>query len=175
VELAGLKAQWNGLQSQLNSMRLDNPARPGVQQQAADLGVQMAKVEGQLATLKLQISQQHGHVSVLPAGDLLRGQPFIDFGAARAPLMLILAIAVLTPLSFAFSRRIGRRGVQPVERAADPLAAGRMERLEQAVDSIAIEVERISENQRFMTRVLVERNEAGAPAAATLPPADNAG
>jgi hypothetical protein len=31
-----------------------------------------------------------------------------------------------------------------------------MERLEQAVDAIAIEIERISEGQRFMTRLLAE-------------------
>jgi hypothetical protein len=32
----------------------------------------------------------------------------------------------------------------------------RLERIEQAVDSIAIEVERVSENQRFMTRLMTE-------------------
>jgi hypothetical protein len=36
-----------------------------------------------------------------------------------------------------------------------------MERLEQAVDAIAIEVERISEGQRYMTRLL---SEGSAPA-----------
>ena len=35
----------------------------------------------------------------------------------------------------------------------------RMERMEQALDSIAIEVERISENQRFTTRLLTERED----------------
>lgn len=33
----------------------------------------------------------------------------------------------------------------------------RFERLEHAVDTIAVEVERISEGQRFLTRVLAER------------------
>lgn len=37
--------------------------------------------------------------------------------------------------------------------------AARMERMEQALDSIAIEVERISENQRFTTKLLSEREE----------------
>jgi hypothetical protein len=31
-----------------------------------------------------------------------------------------------------------------------------MERLEQAVDAIAIEIERVSEGQRYMTRLLTE-------------------
>jgi len=34
---------------------------------------------------------------------------------------------------------------------------GRLGRLEQAVDSIAVEVERISEGQRFTTRLLTDR------------------
>ena len=41
-----------------------------------------------------------------------------------------------------------------------PLAAvsdDRMLRLEQAVDAIAIEVERMSESQRFVTKILAER------------------
>ena len=37
-----------------------------------------------------------------------------------------------------------------------PADTARMERLEQAVDAIAIEVERVSEGQRYMTRLLTE-------------------
>ena len=33
----------------------------------------------------------------------------------------------------------------------------RMERLEQAVDAVAIEIERVAESQRFVAKVLVER------------------
>jgi hypothetical protein len=33
----------------------------------------------------------------------------------------------------------------------------RLERMEQAIDSVAIEVERISEGQRFTTKLLSER------------------
>jgi hypothetical protein len=41
----------------------------------------------------------------------------------------------------------------------------RLERIEQAVESIAIEVERISEGQRFTTKLLAERTAAPPPAA----------
>ena len=41
-----------------------------------------------------------------------------------------------------------------LQRADDP----RMERLEQAVDSIAVEVERISESQRFISKLMDERS-----------------
>jgi hypothetical protein len=40
----------------------------------------------------------------------------------------------------------------------------RLERIEQAVDSVAIEVERISEGQRFTTKLLSDRGADIAPA-----------
>jgi hypothetical protein len=43
-----------------------------------------------------------------------------------------------------------------------------MERIEQAMDAIAIEIERVSEGQRFVTRLLAEGRD-GAPLAAGQP------
>jgi hypothetical protein len=37
-----------------------------------------------------------------------------------------------------------------------PEVAGRLERMEQAIEAVAIEVERISEGQRFTTKLLSE-------------------
>ena len=39
----------------------------------------------------------------------------------------------------------------------------RLERIEQAVDAIALEVERISESQRFVTKLLAERGKDALP------------
>lgn len=46
----------------------------------------------------------------------------------------------------------------------------RLTRIEQAVDSIAVETERISEGQRFTTRLLAERGGQPAAAPALHPP-----
>jgi hypothetical protein len=162
MQLAGLKAQWDGLQSQLFSMRLDNPARAPVQQQAANVGVQIAQLEGQLAVLKAQIAARHGHVTI-PGGSVNIGtMPWFNSRDIGSLAGLALLVAFLVPMSAFVTRRIfrARPAVQSIQ--ADPMAAQRLERLEQAVDSVAIEVERISENQRFMTRVLVEKNPAEA-------------
>ncbi|MFI5232118.1 MAG: hypothetical protein ACHQSE_06365 [Gemmatimonadales bacterium] len=64
---------------------------------------------------------------------------------------------VLFPLVRAWSRRIEGRGAAPP--ALPPDVAARLERIERAVESIAVEVERISEGQRFVTRVLADRGE----------------
>ena len=43
--------------------------------------------------------------------------------------------------------------------AVPPITEARLARIEQAVDAIALEVERISEGQRFTTKLLSEHNQ----------------
>jgi hypothetical protein len=53
-----------------------------------------------------------------------------------------------------------RKRIRQLEQGHSSLQPGGSERLEQAVEAIAIEVERISEGQRFTTRLLAERRDA---------------
>ncbi|HEX3158835.1 MAG TPA: hypothetical protein VHQ45_09990 [Gemmatimonadaceae bacterium] len=76
---------------------------------------------------------------------------------------MIAIIAVGMPIARAFARRMDRSSA-PVGLPLE--AAGRLERMERAIDAIAVEVERISEGQRFTTRLLAER----AKADGVLPP-----
>jgi Zn-dependent protease with chaperone function len=64
---------------------------------------------------------------------------------------------VLFPLARAWARRIEGRGDAPAAMPGD--VAARLERIERAVESVAVEVERISEGQRFVTKVLADRGE----------------
>ncbi len=74
--------------------------------------------------------------------------------------VMIAVVAIGVPLARAYARRLDRgAGRLPGEVTA------RLERMEQALDSIAIEVERISEGQRFTTKLLSERTGAAPPAA----------
>jgi hypothetical protein len=73
------------------------------------------------------------------------------------PIIFVTSIPVIAigvPLARAWARVIDRKGVGP---AIPPDVVHRLERMEQAIDSIAIEVERISEGQRFTTKLLSER------------------
>jgi hypothetical protein len=67
---------------------------------------------------------------------------------------MVATIAVGAPLARAFARRMDREAKAP---KLAPEVTSRLERIEQAVDAIAIEVERISEGQRFTTKLLTER------------------
>jgi len=74
-------------------------------------------------------------------------------------------VVVLLPISIAFARRIWRRSAAVVSSLPQEVM-DRLTRLDHAVDSIAVEVERIGEGQRFMTRVLAEKGSAPAALAA---------
>ena len=62
---------------------------------------------------------------------------------------------LLSPVLRALGRRIESTSRARPLPAEDP---ERLKRIEQAVDAMAIEVERISEGQRFVTRLLAERS-----------------
>ena len=75
-------------------------------------------------------------------------------------------MALLFPLVRAYSRKLELEGAQP---RIPKEVADRLARMEQALDSVAVEVERISEAQRFTTRLLSERANGALPAGADLP------
>jgi len=66
----------------------------------------------------------------------------------------IAVIALGIPLMRAFTRRFVDRA--PVAPAFSANVENRLERIEQAVEAVAIEVERISENQRYLTKIMAE-------------------
>lgn len=71
---------------------------------------------------------------------------------------IAFAMVAVVTIGRLISKAIDRRGgVPPKELAA---VAARLERIEQAIDAMAVEVERVSEGQRFTTKLLSERSAA---------------
>ena len=86
------------------------------------------------------------------------------------PIVLFIMIGVTiigAPLARAIARRI-ERGVSGGNQMNADVAA-RLERMEQAIDAIAVEVERIAEGQRFTSKLLAGRADAVHVDAAPLP------
>lgn len=73
-------------------------------------------------------------------------------------LAQVLAIVGTFSLVMIGAIVVGMKLLKRPPRERPPLDDTRLEHLEQAVDAIAIEVERISEAQRFATRLLTERH-----------------
>jgi hypothetical protein len=94
-----------------------------------------------------------------PPGFPPGGIPFEVVLIVRSVMTTIAAIALGIPIIRALSRRFIER--PPVQPGLPPEVLLRLERIEQAVDSIAIEVERVSEGQRYTTRLLSEGRPSG--------------
>jgi hypothetical protein len=71
-----------------------------------------------------------------------------------AGMTMIVLLALGVPFVRALVRRWERQPLQPT---VPPEVTARLERIEQAVEAVAIEVERISEGQRFTTKLLSDR------------------
>jgi hypothetical protein len=119
-------------------------------------------------------------VSVGPEGIIVTpnepGQPTVLIGPRAAQNMIppqavdisiafFIMIAVMVvgwPIARAFGRRIERRGQVAT---LDTGTMEQLQRIEQAVDAMAIEVERISESQRFMAKLQHETSTQALPGA----------
>lgn len=88
------------------------------------------------------------------------------FGLTEAEFIGGGTFLLLLPMAIAMARNIWTRG----GRARATLSDDRLERIERAVEAVAIEVERIGESQRFTSRVLAEQ-QPGEQAAVRQEPA----
>jgi len=73
------------------------------------------------------------------------------------PIAIVFTLFVLAPIALSISRMFWKRGSLPRQAPGSVDQTQRLERMEQAIDSIAIEIERVSEGQRFVTRLMSER------------------
>lgn len=142
-----------------------------VQELAGQEGAARAGLEARLQVLDNRIVRLEQDIEqtgrVLTNASLPQGTTQAPFAPARTyarddavMFAFIGGFVLLLPLVIAFARRYARGGSPGRDTQQDQ----RLERIEHAVDAIAIEVERISEAQRYSARLLTE----GARPAETL-------
>ena len=78
-----------------------------------------------------------------------------DIVVPIAFFITVIVVVIAIPLVRAIVRRWDRASALP---AAQPDTTARLERIEQAIDAMSIEVERIAESQRFVTRLMTDRS-----------------
>jgi hypothetical protein len=138
-------------------------ARSGLEQRLQLLDQRILQLETDLA----QTGQQLASAPVeLVAGTEVpsNSNPDEDFqeGVAAGGFSVFAAMAIiLVILRRRWRRRAPRRSGQ-----IDNDATERLQRLENGMDAIAIEIERVSEGQRFVTKLLSESHNAAANAVA---------
>jgi hypothetical protein len=132
--------------------------RAGLEKRVTSIDARMDALDQQIAVA----DQQVANAAAIP-GAIVERPPEIRHGPPEEVFVLggIFMCVAIMPISIAYARRIWRRSAAAV--AAIP--ADLMERftqIDQAVESIAVEVERIGEGQRFITRVLAEQGSRAA-------------
>lgn len=175
-ELGQLQAQAADLHVKVGDLevRRDQIAR---QRAEAKSGFDATKYDAQYASVQHDINVAQGQLSVVTskmaelqhARDMMQAReaqqvltiqpppaPQDPFDAAQLRGIEIGGFILMIPLVLAFARRIWRGGKRAP--SFDFESSPRFQRMEQAIESIAIEVERIGEAQRFTTKLLSERH-----------------
>lgn len=130
------------------------PNRAGLEQRLGILDQRIVRLEAELAQTEEILTS--APTNFLAATEVAQSR---DGGEPEAQVIVpsVLIVFVGFPLAVAYARRIWKRSSTP---RVSPVDAGRLERIEQAIEAIAVEVERVSEGQRFVTKLLSDTNRA---------------
>ena len=162
-EIAAIRSRRSELSSQLNSAsdrrselaqemarQPAGPARDGMQSRLSVLDARLAQLEADIASTGRQLTE----AALIPRTP---EPPVNDIPENVLALSIVFTLFVMFPIAITFARNLWKRGNRKVvtERSS-PETNERLERLEQGVEAIAIEIERVSEGQRFVTKLLAE-------------------
>lgn len=144
-QLSSVVGRRNDLVDELAG--LPDVARAGQEQRITQLDQRILQIERDIEATgrKLALAERTGGSSPPPLPPGRRGGFNVDGGAVAAMIVMFVGLSAL--------RMVWNRG-RPRIAPGNPAVEQRMERIEQAVDAIAIEVERIGEAQRYQAKLI---------------------
>lgn len=166
-ELQDAASRRRTISNQLRST--DSRARPGLEERMGVLDQRIVQIEKEITATGTQLRSASS--SAIIAGSAAMPDPgtaFVRASQEIVPIVGILSVFVFAPIALAIARLIWRRASAPPKQTLqnDQATHQRLDQLQQAVDAIAIEVERISEGQRFVTKLFSDGDRALGPGAA---------
>jgi hypothetical protein len=170
AERQELANQLNDLQDTRTSLMRDLEQLPSGAAGRAGIEARIAGIDTRITAMDKAIADADAQVARAAAipGAVIE-QPPVERGVGMPEevfvLSLLMIFLVLFPFSFAVARRIWKRGSTAVVSFPKEITE-RLARLEQSADATALEVERIGEGQRFLTRLFTESNAMAALPAA---------
>jgi archaellum component FlaC len=156
-QLQSVDSRRSKLMSQLQKTR-DPTAIQGLEARLSLLDARQLQLESDI--------QQTGQQLTGPAAGMIASTaaPPIFAGLGQNQVMTLSVLSILFiffPLAVGVARAAWKRSSRPgPPPAVFTETAQRLERLEASVDAIAIEIERVSEGQRFVTKLLSENQPA---------------
>ena len=151
-QLDDLQSTRREITSQMEDVSAGAPERAALEARMKDIDGQIANVDKLLASNAVQLSQAAG----IP-GAVVEPPRIVRTGPPEEAYVVgtIFMVIALLPLSIAFARRIWRRSAAVVTSFPREIAE-RLERMEHGIEATSVEVERIGEGQRFLTRLFTE-------------------
>jgi hypothetical protein len=170
AQLAEVQAQRDQIASQLQNPMVRGANRTGLERRIELLDTRIASLDGRLAELDGAVGRLGAQGAGGSGGVTVTGVPPGEFGRGsdQPPPGLVIGalfmLCVMLPLTIAYARRLWHRGASAVGALPKEIAE-RLARMDQNLDTIAVEVERIGEGQRFLTRAYADQQQ-GLPAGA---------
>lgn len=157
-QLDNLQDTRQNLAQELQQVPAGGAGRTGIEQRIAGIDARIANIDKAIADADAQVAK----AAAIP-GAIVEPPRIIREGPPEEAFVLgaIFMVVVLLPMSIAMARRIWKRTGQVVATFPREIAE-RLGRLEQAAEATALEVERIGEGQRFLTRLFTEGPQAHA-------------
>jgi hypothetical protein len=141
-----------GVAEQLRNPMVEGADRQGLEQQIVSIDANIGALDKEIAAANSRVASTTLVPGAVVEQPHERSGPYIE-GSVLSALFIMF---VLFPLSVSLGLRFLRRGAATVAALPREMME-RFDRLDQAVDTMAIEVERIGESQRFVTRLMSER------------------
>ncbi|MEO8334178.1 MAG: hypothetical protein ABI664_04350 [bacterium] len=174
-DIAALRARGEELSNQITSAsgrrrQTREALRSATGADKTGLEQRLGVLDARIARLETDIDENGKLLSSLDAQRVtMTGKAFIPPGGGNfnriadnmIPIVAIFTIFVLAPIALSISRMFWKRGSMPRQIVQSTENSQRLERMEQAIESIAIEMERVSEGQRFVTRIMSENRPVG--------------
>ena len=159
-QLEELERTRREITNQLEDIPPGAPERTALEARIKAVDSRISAVDQMLAANAAQLSQ-----AAAAPGAVIEQPPPVRIVREGPPvegmLGIVLLFAVLLPMSIAMTRRIWRRSAAAVTSFPREIAE-RLQRMEHALEATAVEVERIGEGQRFITRHFTESESARA-------------
>ena len=168
-QLNELEDTRRGITNQLQQVSTDSPERKPLEDRLVDVDTRIKAVDQMLAGNAAQLAQ----AAAIP-GAVVERPPEVRQGPPEEAFVLggLFMILVFFPLSVALARRIWKRSATVITSLPRELSE-RLARLEQATESTALEVERIGEGQRFLTKLFTDGEAARALGSGAAQPVES--
>lgn len=154
-QIENLTDQREELAGQLQNMPGSETAmRAGLEARIAGIDARIIALDKQMELADAAVSRAAGIPGAIqpPPPPPPQSGPPEEFWVI-AGLILVPAAFILT---IAYARRLWRRGAAVVTKIPQDIY-DRFTRVEQSIDSVAVEVERIGEGQRYLTRLMADK------------------